>query len=102
MVGHQGLFQAKGKVSKEQVTLSQDSIGDTLTVDWNTYNLTKYGNATLLPSSFMCPIKEKFRLRRIMATEDLSFDFKLHQDDTYYELTDRTKIPVVFGPQNKN
>ena len=101
MVGHQGLFQAKGKVSREQVTLSQDSMGDTLTVDWNTYKLTKYGHDNLLPSSFMCPIKEKFRLRRIMATEDLSFDLKLQQDDTYYELTDHTKIPVVFGPQNQ-
>ena len=59
-------------------------IWDILEIDWRDMGMTINGNAINLPTSVVIPLREKFRVRKLLRRQPLFFHVMLKQGKTWF------------------
>ena len=80
------LCKVKGKLIPEHVKLKRNILWDIIVMDWKEVNMTLNGNKINLPTSFIIPLRDKFKIRCIVKQEPLLFHIMLKQVMTWFLL----------------
>ena len=94
------LFRIRGRLNPENVKLKKNWIWDVLEVDWSNVSITLNKNKVDLPNSVIIPFKERYRARRLLRKQPLSFYIMLKQGKTWFSLVPEPGNPSVTNDNN--
>ena len=89
------LFKNTGKPLPKHVKLNKDIPWDIIEIDWKEVNMTLNGNKENLPTSVVIPLRDKFKVRRIIKWEPSLFHIMLKQGVTWFSLVTKDSSEVV-------
>ena len=81
------LFKLTGSINRENVTLHKNTLWDVMEIDWRPITVTLSGNEINLPGSVIIPLRDKFKIRRIIKSQPLLLHLMLKQGQTWYPLS---------------
>ena len=78
------LFKITGKLLPEHVKLNKHRSWEIIEIDWKEVNMTLNGNKIKLLISVIMPLRDKFKIQRIIDWEPLLFHIMLKQEMTWF------------------
>ena len=89
------LFGIRGRLTIESVIFKRNWIWDVLEIDWRNIGMMVNGNDINLPMSVVIPLRDKFRARKLLRRQPLSFHVMLKQGKTWFRLDHNDKSPSI-------
>ena len=86
VVGSIHLFKITGKLLPEHDQLNKHILWYIMEIIWKEVNMTLNGNKINLPMSVVIPLKDKFKIRRIIKREPLLLHIMLKQGMIWFPL----------------
>ena len=83
-VGSIHLSKITKKLLSKHAKLNKQVLWDILEIDWKEANMTLNGIKIELPTSVIIPLREKFKIRRIIQTEPLLSHIMLEEEMTWF------------------
>ena len=79
----------------EDVKFKRNCIWDIIEIDWKNVNMTLNGNNINLPSSVVIPLREKFRMRKLLRRQLWYFHVMLKQGKTWFTVEQNDRNPCI-------
>ena len=89
------LFRIRGRLTIENVRFKRNWIWDVLEIDWRNIGMMLNRNEINLPSSVVIPLRDKFRVRKLLRRQSLFFNVMLKQGKTWFTLNHNDRIPSI-------
>ena len=80
------LFQMYGQLNSDQIVLEKNCLWDMIKIKWKEVFVTLNGVILQMPKTVKIPIRDKYRLRKLMDKHSLLLHIMLRQGTSWYSL----------------
>ena len=80
------LFQMYGQLNSDQIVLEKNCLWDMIKINWKEVFVTLNGVILQMPKTVKIPIRDKYRLRKLMDKHSLLLHVMLRQGTSWYSL----------------
>ena len=80
------LFQIYGQLNSDQIVLEKNCLWDMIKINWKEVFVTLNGIILQMPKTVKIPIRDKYRLRKLMDKHSLLLHVMLRQGTSWYSL----------------
>ena len=80
------LFQMYGQLKSDQIVLEKNCLWDMIKINWKEVFVTLNGIILQMPKMVKIPIRDKYRLRKLMDKHSLLLHIMLRQGTSWYSL----------------
>ena len=93
------LFQMYGQLNSDQIVLEKNCLWDMIRINWKEVFVTLNGVILQMPKTVKIPIRDKYRLRKLMDKHSLLLHIMLRHGTSWYSLdnTDFLLPPSLGG-----
>ena len=89
------LFQLYGQLDSDQIVLEKNCLWDMIRINWKEVFVSLNGIILQMPKTVKIPIRDKYRLRKLMDKHSLLLHIMLRQGTSWYSLD---KADFLFPP----
>jgi len=94
LAGHMHMYHLSNSMTPDQISYSKNFIWDILHFDWSYVDLRMNSSYVTLPCDVQIPFKDKIKVRRMIAKEDLDIQFMILQGTNWYSLNKTCSVPT--------
>ena len=91
------LFQLYGQLDTSQIVLEKSCLCDIIKIDWKEVFVTLNSTIIRMPKSVKVPLRDKYRLRKLMEKHSLLLHIMLRQGTSWYAL-DKMDLDFLLPP----